>query len=128
MSTKLDGVHPALIAAVERILAAMRVLGFEMIVTDGIRSTAEQKALYAKGRSAPGPIVTNTDGVTHLSNHQARDDGFGAAVDMCFLVDDLPSWGESNPWHLYGAMAKALGLVWGGDWAAIKDRPHIEMK
>lgn len=123
--SKLVGVHPALIDAVMRIGQAMRALGFSMIVTDGVRTADEQKLLYAKGRTLPGLIVTQADGVTHKSNHQVHLDGFGHACDMAFLVDGKPSWDESNPWALYGAMAKALGCQWGGDWKR-PDRPHVE--
>lgn len=124
---KLAGVHPMLAEKVRKVCYAMAMLGFEMIVTGGLRTTAQQQALYAKGRTAPGEIVTNADGVTHTSNHQAKVDGYGHAVDCAFMVDGKASWAESNPWALYGAMATALGLRWGGDWSAIVDRPHVEM-
>ncbi len=122
---KLDGVKPELVAKVQAIIAAMGELGFVMIVTDGVRTTEQQQALYAQGRTKPGPIVTQADGMEHRSNHQARG-GFGYAVDCCFVVDGKPSWDESLPWVLYGAMAETLGLTWGGGWKH-PDRPHIEL-
>lgn len=127
MSNKLAGVHPTLIAAVGKIQSAMGLLGFPMQVTDGVRSLAQQEALYAQGRTKPGHIVTNSDGVTNRSNHQQHADGFGHAVDCCFLVGGTPTWDVHMPWKLYGAMAEALGLRWGGSWAAIHDLPHIEL-
>lgn len=126
MSPKLAGVHPRLVSAVARIEQAMSALGFQLLVTDGVRTDAEQVALYAKGRTAPGAIVTHADGVTNRSNHQVKADGFGYAVDCCFVVSGQPSWAKHLPWALYGAMARALGLKWGGDWKR-PDRPHIEM-
>lgn len=131
--TRLAGVHPMLVECVTRIMTAMSALGHPMMVTDGLRSTAQQQALFAQGRTKPGKIVTYIDGVRKKSNHQAKADGFGHAVDCCFLVDvdgdgpDDPSWAETHPWELYGAMARALGLVWGGDWTTLVDRPHIEL-
>jgi peptidoglycan L-alanyl-D-glutamate endopeptidase CwlK len=119
---KLLGVHPVLALKVRRILDAMRALGFEMIVTDGVRTTQEQQALWRRGRTEPGKKVTNADGVTTISKHQTR-----RAVDCCFLVNGVASWAESNPWALYGAMARAIGLTWGGDFTSIKDRPHVEL-
>jgi peptidoglycan L-alanyl-D-glutamate endopeptidase CwlK len=125
---KLAGVHPVLARRVGAILEAMTVLGFPMMVTDGVRTTAQQQALYAKGRTAPGQRVTNVDGVTKTSNHQPKADGYGHAVDCCFLDErGKPSWADTHPWRLYGEMAKALGLVWGGDWKSIVDKPHIEL-
>lgn len=126
MSRDLSAVHPVLVAAVERILTAMAALGFPMLVTDTVRTTAEQQALYQQGRNRPGRIVTNADGVRERSNHQVQLDGYGHAVDCCFLVDGKPTWAEACPWRLYGEAAKALGLRWGGDWPK-PDRPHIEM-
>jgi peptidoglycan L-alanyl-D-glutamate endopeptidase CwlK len=125
---KLAGVHPALINRVRLILDAMATLGHPMLVTDGVRTQAQQQALYAKGRTAPGSKVTNVDGVRVKSNHQPKADGFGHAVDCCFFDErGKPSWAESHPWRLYGEMAKALGLVWGGDWKSIVDKPHVEL-
>lgn len=125
--SKLLGVHPTLVAKVTRILNAMDALGFPMRVTDGVRTTEQQQALYAQGRTAPGAKVTNADGVVRKSNHQAKADGFGHAVDCCFLVNGKPAWSDTLPWTLYGAMAQALGLTWGGNWQSIKDRPHVEL-
>jgi peptidoglycan LD-endopeptidase CwlK len=124
-------VHPRLVASVMRITYAMSELGLGLIVTDGLRTVAQQAALYARGRTAPGPIVTNCDGVTHRSNHQAHADGLGHAVDLCFIVHGQPSWDASLPWDLLGAMAAQQGLQWGGDAAfrakGLCDRPHLEL-
>lgn len=124
---RLVGVHPELAARVLRVLAAMEALGFPMMITAGVRSAAQQKALWDQGRSKPGPIVTYLDGVKKKSNHQAKEDGLGYAVDAVFLVDGKPSWDLQLPWSAYGAAAKALGLVWGGDWK-MRDYPHVEFK
>lgn len=125
--TKLGGVHPRLVAIVTRILYAMNELGHALIVTDGWRSAEMQAALYAKGRTAPGKIVTRCDGIKSKSNHQAKADGYGYAVDLCFLADGKPSWAETHPWTLLGEMAKSQGLIWGGDFKRIVDKPHLEM-
>lgn len=127
MVDKLAGVHHTLAEKVRRILAAMQLLGYPMMVTDGVRTVEQQQALYAKGRTTPGPIVTQLDGVLRRSKHQTRPDGFGHAVDCCFLVNGAPSWDDALPWQLYGQMARALGLVWGGAWTGFVDRPHVEL-
>lgn len=128
MTDKLHGVHPILVAKVGQIQMAMTELRFPMVVTDGVRTDAQQAALYAQGRTAPGPVVTHADGVQHRSNHQTHADGYGHAVDMAFLdTNGRPSWDDSYPWALYGAMGKALRLVWGGEFTTIPDRPHLEL-
>jgi peptidoglycan L-alanyl-D-glutamate endopeptidase CwlK len=123
---KLSGVHPDLVAKVLTLNRVLSALGHPMMVTDGVRTTQQQQLLYAQGRTVPGKIVTQADGVVHRSNHQLHDDGLGHAVDMTFLVNGLPSWDEHLPWLAYGACAMALGLTWGGTWTK-PDRPHIEL-
>lgn len=124
---KLQGVHPRLVAAIVRVRYAMSELGLTMIVTDGVRTQQEQQFLYAQGRTAPGKVVTEDDGVNHRSRHQVKADGFGHACDCVFLVDGQPSWDEKLPWRLYGEMLKSQNLVWGGDWASFRDLPHAEL-
>lgn len=119
----LAGVHPKLLKGVQQILEAMRVLGFPMKAHEGLRTEARQAELYAQGRTAPGAIVTNCDGVTHRSHHQPQADGLGHAVD-CVFDTETPFEG---PWPLYGAAAEALGYLWGGRFAKLVDRPHIEL-
>lgn len=109
----------------------MAALGFPMKIVQGLRTVEEQQALFAQGRTKPGKIVTKADGVSNRSNHQAGPDGLGRAVD-CAFVDDKntaldETWADSSPWAAYGALAKAVGLQWGGDWKGINDRPHIEL-
>ncbi len=125
--SKLTGVHPELVGRVVRILAAMQSLNLKMMVTDGVRTLEQQAALYAQGRTTPGPIVTHCDGVLKRSNHQPHDDGFGHAVDCCFMFNGAPSWDKSLPWMLYGSMAQQQGLVWGGTFKTIVDLPHVEL-
>jgi peptidoglycan L-alanyl-D-glutamate endopeptidase CwlK len=126
-AVKFTGVHPKLVAKVRQLLTAMGVLGWTMIPTDGVRTAEQQAILYAQGRTAPGPVVTNADGVVKKSNHQPHLDGYGHAVDCCFLVNGKPSWADTLPWAAYGEAAKSLGLIWGGDWGSLHDRPHLEL-
>lgn len=125
--TKLQGVHPRLVAAYQRIAYAMAELGHPIIVTDGLRTLAQQQALYAQGRTTPGRIVTHADGIRVKSNHQAKDDGLAYAIDCAFLVNGKPSWAEHHPWRLLGEAAKSQGLRWGGEWKSLVDRPHFEL-
>lgn len=124
---KLAGVSPILIERLSRVLTAMETLGFPMIVTDGLRTVEQQRALYAKGRTIPGSIVTYADGTTKRSNHQTKADGLGHAADCCFLVDGKASWDARLPWRAYGAAAEAVGLTWGGNWTRLVDLPHVEV-
>ena len=74
----LNGVHPNLVKVMKE---AIKDTPIDFTITDGGRTVAQQKALYAKGRTVPGSIVTNADGVKNKSNHQAKSDGYYHASD-----------------------------------------------
>lgn len=106
------------------VLLALEVLGWPMMVTEGLRTTERQQQLYAQGRTTPGAIVTNADGVKAKSKHQS-----GRSVDCAFLdkFTGKPTWSDAYPWKLYGEMVKSQGLIWGGDWREIVDKPHAQL-
>lgn len=117
---RLKGVHPKL---VEIIVLALNQL--PMFVVCGVRTTEEQAKLYARGRTAPGPIVTNADGVHSRSRHQTHEDGLGWAVDCAFLGNE--PYSPSHDWKAYGRLLEAQGAIWGGRWKHPVDCPHAEL-
>lgn len=122
-----QGLHPDLVGKAKRVIAVMASLGFPMIPVQGLRTTEYQQSLYAQGRTTPGHIVTNADGIKSKSNHQAQKDGYGHAIDMTFLVGGQPSFNIKLPWATYGTCAKSTGLIWGGDFKTIRDLDHLEL-
>jgi hypothetical protein len=93
--------------------------GYTFKITSGTRTFTEQAALYAKGRTAPGPKVTNARPGSSWHN-------FGLAYDLTlFQGDKNPVW-EHPAYDLAGKIGKDLGLRWGGDFKSIVDRPHFE--
>lgn len=133
---RLVGVHPRLVSLVSSLLDEMEVRGTPMFVVEGVRTTAQQQAEYAKGRTTVGvhptaghPLgatVTMKDGVTHRSEHQSHADGLGYAGDCAF--SGAEPFSDLHPWEIYGTLAESVGLVWGGRWAHPHDSPHIELK
>ena len=118
---KLANVRPELYKAMQRVLEAMSALGYPMRVVEGLRTAHRQQTLYAQGRTKPGPIVTNLDGITKKSKHQTGD-----AVDCAFTdAHGKLTWSLEYPWDVYGACGRAVGLTWGGDWK-MRDMPHME--
>lgn len=94
-------------------------------ITQGLRTFEEQNALYAKGRTAPGSIVTNAKGGSSFHN-------YGIAADHCFAgqhpyLEHLAPALAQPYWSEYGRFAKAHGLAWGGDFKSLVDRPHVEI-
>jgi hypothetical protein len=84
----------------------------------GMRTNAEQDALYAKGRTAPGKPVTQALGGQSYHNH-------GLAFDVVPLNPDgkTPNW--NAPISPYAPIAQALGFEWGGNWKN-EDKPHFQ--
>lgn len=121
---RLRGCHPDLKARVIALVAALAQQGLTLVLTQGVRSVAQQQALYAQGRYKPGKIVTNCDGLIKASNHQPKADGYGYAVDVAWVIDGHVTW--EGPWETLGQMATAHGLAWGGDWKW-RDQPHLEL-
>ena len=127
---KLKGVHQKLVKVIEE---AIKDTPIDFSVISGVRTTEEQKALYAQGRTKPGSIVTKADGVKNKSNHQVKADGLGHAVDICPYVNGKLDWNNMNNFKLITThikdVAKCLGvdISCGIDWKFL-DAPHIELK
>lgn len=123
---KLAGVHPILARKINEVIKILRQQGHPIKVIGGLRTAEEQNRLWQLGRSQRGKVVTNCDGYRVKSNHQARSDGYGWAVDVAFEGPD--PFSDSHPWGLIGEAVKQVGgLVWGGSWTRFRDRPHIEL-
>ena len=91
--------------------------GIQFIVTCTYRSQEEQDALYAKGRTTQGPIVT----WTRKSRHTER-----SAFDIAVMVDGKVSW-KAEDYDEPGSIGTSVGLEWGGDFPH-PDRPHFQLK
>lgn len=133
---KLKGVAPKLVSVM---MEAIITSPFDFTITDGVRSINEQRALYAQGRTKPGPIVTQRDGVRLKSNHQPKDNGYGYAVDIYPYVDGKIDFndraGRMNKIadNIKRVAAKqGVKVIWGGDWTVahdgLVDRPHFELR
>lgn len=114
--------NPQFEALLNRVIERMAKEGHPVTIDSSSRTAEEQNALYQKGRTKPGKIVTEKDGYTDMSKHQ-----MDIAADLVFLKDGQPSWDESHPWDLLGKVAKEEGLEWGGDYPKLVDRPHVQM-
>lgn len=130
---QLRDVHPELVTAAR---AVLRVTPIDFTVFCGRRTLDEQQALYAQGRTAPGRIVTDRDGVNKRSKHQD-----GLAIDVApWPIQWEGKYARERFYWLAGAFlatANNLGieLKWGGDWDGdgsfadqrFDDLPHFEL-
>lgn len=124
-----DHLYPAFWSRYEKVLQNLEVFldkrypGYTCKLIEGYRSAAYQAELYAKGRTAPGSIVTYRDGTHgHESNHQSS-----LAADAG-IFDSHGAYVE-EPYRAivayYGHCVRESGLKWGGDWSN-PDEPHAE--
>ena len=112
--------NPQLVERAENVVRQARREGMDMRVVGDYRSVAEQDAIFAQGRTQPGPIVTHAPGGSSWHN-------YGLAVDIGFNdARGQPAWPPNANWRRYGEIAVAKGLEWGGNWQRFQDRPHVE--
>lgn len=111
--------HPLLQEKARSLIDKCRAKGIEIIITQTLRTKAEQDALYAQGRTTPGAIVTNCRYPQSLHC-------WGVAFDVAVVKDGKATW-ETAYYKPVGLIGKTLGLEWGGDWVNFKDYPHFQM-
>ena len=125
---RLRGVHPQLVL----MTAAWSVqLPFDIFITSGVRTNAEQAELYAQGRTKPGPIITQA-ATAALSAHGRRwfnGTAYGCAVDAvpCTGPAGQPNYNDSGAYEAMAHVAERMQLVWGGRWVKFPDRPHFQL-
>lgn len=130
-SRRIKALHPKIRKEVERIIdeCNRELTGPAKVrISQGLRTIAEQDALYSLGRTKPGKRVTNARGGQSIHN-------YGLAVDIVLIINNsYASWDVKKDWdgdrqsdwmevvHIF----KKHGWKWGGDWRNFKDMPHFE--
>ena len=122
MSRDLDLLKPDFRPMVDGFLADVKSAGIDMIVTCTYRTAAEQMALYAQGRTAPGLIVTNAKAGQSAHN-------YGYAIDVVPLVNGKCCWDDKAAvWSEIGKIGQSHGLEWyGAPGAVFPETPHFQM-
>ena len=93
--------------------------GIDVLITSTYRDDESQAAIYAKGRTAPGPRVTNAGPGRSLHNYRV-------AFDFVPIVDGKAVWNDDHLWAQCGMLGEAVGLEWGGGWQSFPDKPHMQ--
>lgn len=126
---QVAGLHPVVAANRDLLVELTKAEGIDVLISDDFRSSAEQDALYRKGRTDEGSIVTKAKGGESYHN-------YGLAIDFALLTPegkaiwDMEYDGNRNgqaDWMEVVAIAKRLGFTWGGDWDNFPDYPHLQM-
>lgn len=116
---RVNKLHPKARAAFKMFIDdAERELNVTLRISQGLRTIAEQNALYAQGRTVKGSIVTNAKGGQSYHN-------YGLAVDLVQLKDNTVNW--SFDYSQLQPIAALYGIVWGGTFKSLIDKPHFEL-
>lgn len=106
---KIRQLLPELREAATAHINALREAGLPAVIIDARRTYARQRAYVAAGRSKT------------LKSYHLQ----GRAYDIGWLgirTQDVPDeW-----WNYAGAVGKAIGFRWGGDFRSFTDKPHFE--
>lgn len=118
-SRKTSDLLPQVEALALKLVFECGEAGIDLLITSTYRDFEAQKALYAKGRTAIGEIVTNVDAGKSWHNWKR-------AFDVVPLVNGKCVWNDLLLWHRIGMIGRKIGLEWGGDWHRFKDMPHFQ--
>ena len=126
MTNKINTLHPKIREEVRTIVDYIndKVLtgNVKMLVTQGLRTFAEQTALYNQK-----PKVTNAKAGQSFHN-------YGLAFDFCLVQNGKTIWDVKKDfdndkvpdWMEVVKIFKDAGYKWGGDFTSIYDAPHFE--
>ena len=104
---RIAHLHPMIRQAVTDFIDDMQAHhGKTIRVTDGLRTFDEQTALYAKGRTAAGSIVTQAAAGESYHN-------YGLAFDVVEIHKGAALW-HNRDWELIGKEGELAGFEWGG--------------
>ena len=101
MSRALSDLEPVIEQMAHRLIGAAATIGMELYVVHTFRTIEEQDAIYAKGRTAPGDVVTNVKGGASYHN-------YGLAFDVAF-EDEYGKPVGYRPWEPLGGLGGTTG-------------------
>lgn len=92
-------------------------LNIKLRIAQGMRTMAEQQALYNKGRTTAGAKVTNAKAGSSYHN-------YGLAIDLVVMDGAKADWNYDM--KKLTPYADKHEIKWGGNWRTFKDTPHFE--
>ena len=146
----IETLHPVVKAkALALQKKAQEKLGLRVVITECLRTDAEQTALYAQGRQSIsevnnlrkiagwGPITEAQNKIVTKAPSAAKSyHGYGLAFDIAITSSDgkhiewsdKSDWNQDgqNDWEQVGELAAECGLEWGGNWSSFPDIPHYQ--
>jgi peptidoglycan L-alanyl-D-glutamate endopeptidase CwlK len=118
-SRLLSDLHPKVTLMAQQFVAKCKSQGIDVLIYSTYRDHEAQAAEYAKGRTKPGPKVTNA--APGSSYHNWR-----CAFDFVPLLKGVPQWNDSALYLRCGIIAESVGLEWAGRWVSFRETAHCQ--
>lgn len=115
-ATILEGLKPEAADLAQKLIEKAKQHGIAVRLVSGYRRLAEQQALYEKGRTQLGQIVT----AARFSTHNT-----GLAFDVAVVKDGKVTH-DGPDFDILGTLGEELGLVWGGHFKGSPDKLHFQ--
>jgi peptidoglycan L-alanyl-D-glutamate endopeptidase CwlK len=128
VSKDINDLHPNLQPVCILFLKDCSAAGLDARLIFTYRTPAEQDAMYAQGRTMPGPKVTSLRGTQ--SKHCYTIAGKPAAKAFDFGIFEggrYISDGKHPSYTKAGELGEFRGLVWGGRWKVPFDPSHLQL-
>ena len=125
----LSGLNKKARAKLEPFVIAAQELvakdGVTIEVISGLRSWAQQAALFAQGRTKPGRIVTKARPGSSWHN-------YGLAIDLGLFkngvyLDEKTPGAADKLYARIGKLAAEQGIEWAGTWKSFQETPHFQI-
>jgi peptidoglycan L-alanyl-D-glutamate endopeptidase CwlK len=104
---------------------AKEELGYDIFLTCTYRDNLEQNRLFAQGRTADGPVITNAR--AGQSPHNVAPPEGSHAFDFAVLNPHGRVTWDVSKYIAVAAIARRLGADCGAFWDDFTDPPHIQM-
>lgn len=118
-SRDIEDLHPYVAKLCRAFIDKCRASGIDVLITSTYRDDASQNALYAQGRTVPGPKVTNAKAGQSWHNWRC-------AFDFVPIVAGKAQWQDTKAFTRCGEIAESLGLEWAGRWKSFPELAHCQ--
>jgi len=119
-SRSLDDLLPVVRDMAEQLIAACTAADIDLLITSTYRDSEAQAALYAKGRTAPGSVVTNARAGESFHNWRV-------ALDFCPIEGGKCAWNDTAALERVGELAEEIGFEWAGRWTGtLRETAHVQ--
>ena len=119
MSRRIEDLHPIVQPKCRLFIEHCADAGIDVLITSTLRTFAEQDALYAKGRTLPGPKVTAAKAGESFHN-------YGLAFDFAPIEHGKIDWNDLDLFRKCGEIGESCGLEWAGRWQRFREMAHLQ--